>query len=260
MDEALLLTEVILSQEFSDAARKKLFVKLEKYGGLSAASLAAQAGWDAEPTPESKEAAAERYDDGESDDADMAEETDYMSPIPNVDNLTTAKLNVLARQGHNDDFLALSERYGAHLLFAGKLCELGRTIEAVAYAQKHFTDTHEALQLAQQLRERRQIKEAISVAETGLTLHGLKAALGQWLAPIEEAHGRPQQALTAWLAAFEETPSLERYKLIKKLGAKTWGTLQPRVMAALRKHYDLHALIEVLLYEEQWDEVIRANS
>lgn len=257
------LTEVILSQEFSDTARKKLFVKLEKYGGLSAASLAAQASWDAEPTPESKEVADERYDDGEydddeSDDADMAEETDYMSPIPNVDNLTTAKLNVLARQGRTDDFLALSDKHGAHLLHAEKLCELGRTIDAVTYAQKHFTATHEALQLAQQLREQHQIKEAISVAETGLSLHGPKAALGQWLAPIEEAHGRPQQALAAWLAAFEETPSLERYKLIKKLGAKAWGTLQPRVMTALHKHYDLQALVEVLLFEEQWDEVIKA--
>ena len=110
---------------------------------------------------------------------------------------TRAKLNVLERQGRTDDYLALCLRAGEHLRYALKLLELGRPREAVSHALKHLKIADEALTLAQRLRESGQIKEAIRVGERGLRLGERKAALGQWLGPVEEAQGRKKQALEA---------------------------------------------------------------
>ena len=74
---------------------------------------------------------------------------------------------------------------------------------------------------------------------------------------MEEAQGRTQPALAAWLAAFPEEPSLEMYKIIKRLGASRWNKLRPEVMEKLRKSHDKPVLAEVLLSEQEWDEAIK---
>ena len=99
--------------------------------------------------------------------------------------------------------------------------------------------------------------EAIEIGEQGLKRKGSKAGLGEWLGPVEEAQGRTKQALTAWLVAFGENPSLETYKTIKRLAGSDWGSLRLEVMANLRKSYDKQVLAEVLLLEEEWDEAIK---
>ncbi len=90
-----------------------------------------------------------------------------------------------------------------------------------------------------------------------MTLAGPKVQLGEWLGPIEEAQGRTQQALQAWQAAFLEAPSLDHYKILKRLAGAGWAELRPGVMKALRKYYDRRVLAEVLLFEQEWDEAIK---
>jgi uncharacterized Zn finger protein len=90
-----------------------------------------------------------------------------------------------------------------------------------------------------------------------LKLAGPKAHLGEWLGPVEEAQGREEQALHAWLAAFPEHPTLDTYKTLRRLSGSKWSKLQPDVMTTLRKSHDKMALAEVLLFEEQWDEAIQ---
>lgn len=169
--------------------------------------------------------------------------------------LTLAKLNVLERQGRADDYPALCLRAGERLRYALKLLELGRPREAVSHALKHLNSTGEALTLAQRLRESGHIKEAIRVGERGLQLGGRKAALGQWLGPIEETQGRKKQALEAWLAAFREAPSLALWQTIKRLAGSRWSRLKPQAVSSLEKFYDkqplagtqyLHADAEVM--------------
>jgi uncharacterized Zn finger protein len=137
------------------------------------------------------------------------------------------------------------------------LCELDRVSEAVSHGLKHLMVADEALLLAQRLRESGHLDGAIKVGERGLKLAGRKAALGEWLGPVEEAQGRGPQALEAWRAAFSERPSLATYQMIKRLAGARWGRLKSGVMATLEKSYDKQPLAEVLLFEQEWDAAIK---
>ena len=277
------LAEVILSLDLNEEEREdlasdldELHDKLSDYGveGLSVAVAAAEQGWDeAAREKPARRAVEEDEDENEWDDEDEDElenedesefEDDYFdqfgAPWSHDDPeqaLTRAKLNVLARQGRTDDYLALCMKEGEHLRYALKLCELSRVSEAVLYGLKHLMVADEALLLAQRLRESGHLDEAIKVGERGLKLAGRKAALGEWLGPVEEAQGRGRQALEAWRAAFSERPSLATYQTIKRLAGARWGKLKSEVMATLEKFYDKQPLAEVLLFEQEWDAAIK---
>ncbi|MBI3942291.1 MAG: SWIM zinc finger family protein [Chloroflexi bacterium] len=261
------LAEAILSASLTPGERAEVLKKLRKidqrfqeYGddvGFDAAIEAATHGWEGDsaskkrvshPPPSYEEAWDHQEDD---DDFEGVALSDTRG------DLTEAKLNVLQRQGKTEEYLALCKKEGRHLRFVLKLCELGRVMEATNYALDHLSTSAEAFQMARWLRDGTYIPEAIVVGERGLQLWGNKTALGEWLASIEEAQGRTEQALQAWYAVFEETPSLKIYQHLKRLGAAEWQTLQLKLMDILKKHYYKGPLAEVLLHEEQWDAAIK---
>ena len=276
------LAEMILSLDLDEDEREdivsdldELHDKLSDYGveGLSVAVMAAQHGW-GEPPQEGLARRTEADDDEDEDEWDESDEEeddedesapaagdDWYAPAWSHEDptqaLTRAKLNVLERQGRTDEYLALCLRAGAHLRYALKLSELDRLPEAVSHALKHLSVAREALTLAEHLRESGHLDEAIRVGERGLRLGGQKAALGQWLGPVEETQGRNKQALEAWLVAFREAPSLAVWQAIKRLAGPRWNKLKPGVMASLEKFHDKQPLAEVLLYEQEWDAAIR---
>ena len=245
------LAEVILSLDDLDEERREDLVsdldeihgKLSSYGvdGLEIAIAAAQHGWE--------------VDEAQGESAADVPEWGRRASLPVV--LTRAKLNVLERQGRTDEYLALCRATGAHLRYALKLVELSRVAEGVKHALKHLTDAGEALKLAQQLREASQLDDALKVAERGLKLGGDKAALGEWLGPLEEARGRTAQALAAWQAAFCDAPGLEKWRTLKRLAGSRWKKLQPELRAALQKHYNQQPLAEILIEEQEWDAAIK---
>jgi uncharacterized Zn finger protein len=273
------LAEAILSLELSPVERTKLTGRLEKLiryagdygmeGNLDIAVQAAKFGWDdiPEETTPLRRTAYKANEDDEWDDAnedeDWGEEDAYelrdwgWPAVARFADVTEAKLNVLDRQGRTGEYLTLCKKEGRHLRYALKLCDLKQVTDTVKYARKHLTSAEEIRQVAQRLRESRQVAEAIEIGEHGLKLKGPKAGLGEWLGPVEEAQGRTKQALAAWLAAFPEQPSLETYKTIKRLAESGWRRLRPEVMAKLRKSYDKQVLAQVLLLEEEWDEAIK---
>jgi hypothetical protein len=275
------LAEAILSIEWSAQERAQLAQKLKKweralsaYGmeeGLDLAIEAATSGWSdapARPAPtaarpvvardedEDEEWDEDEFEDDEFEDDKADEDSESVWVSDTRADLTEAKLNVLARQDKTDEYLALCKKMGKHLRYAGKMIELGRVLEGTNYALDHLEFADDALTLAQQLRELKKIPEALAIGERGLKLEGYKIALGQWLAPLEETQGRNAQALDAWLAAFEERPSLDIYKRLKQLGANEWNKLESRVMNTLKKSWDKTALAQVLMHEEKWDEAI----
>ena len=232
------LAEAILMLDMSAVEHDKLARQLEKlsaylgdYGiedGLDVAIQAATLGWEeAEPD-------AQVFGD-----------------------LTGPKLNVLKRQGRSDEYLALSKKTGRHLDYALMLCDLERVPEAIAHAERHLAAADEALQVAERLRASGHIAQAISIGERGLKLSGAKVHLGEWLGPIEEAQGRTEQALRAWLAAFPEHPTLPTYETLKRLAGETWRELQPRVMETLRKSHEAMTLAQVIHSEQERDEAIK---
>jgi uncharacterized Zn finger protein len=271
------LAEAILSQTWSEVEREKLVQHLTglqralgDYGmddGLYLALQAANRGWETTPTTLAPRASArvatdeedeEREGDfdkeAEWDEADGEDAGYYGS---DAGDLNDAKLNVLNRQGCVDQYLALCLEAQRHLRYALKLCELDRVAEGVTHAKKYFTTAEEAVELGERLRELKHIPEALAIGERGLKLASPRQRLGEWLGPVEEAQGRPTQALKAWLVAFPESPTLETYKTLKRLAGKGWRALRPKVMAMLKKAYSSQALAEVLLYEEEWDEAIQ---
>jgi uncharacterized Zn finger protein len=274
------IAEAILSLDLSQVERARLTKRLEKLigyagdygmeGNLDIALQAAKFGWDDIPeqkTPLLRRTAYEVYEDDEPDDWDEDEDWDEEESyefrewgwpaVTGPHDLIEARLNVLDRQGRTEEYLALCKKEGRHLRYTLKLCDLKQVAEAVKYAKKKLASAEEIRQVAQRLRESRQVAEAIEVGEHGLKLKGPKAGLGEWLGPVEEAQGRRKQALAAWLAAFPEHPSLETYKTIKRLAESNWRRLRSEVMAKLRKSYDKEVLAEVHLLEEEWDEAIK---
>lgn len=264
------LAEVILSLDLDEDEREDIVSDLDdlhdglsEYGieGLSVALMAARYGWDVVPEQARRGEVEGRDEEWETDNDPAAEEDDWYSPSWAREEparvLVRVKLNVLERQGRTDEYLGLCQREGEHLRYALKLLELGRAPEAVSHALKRLKTAGEALTLAQSLRESGHVAEAVRVGERGLTLGGHKAALGQWLGPVEEAQGRNAQALEAWLAAFRESPSLTGWQTIKRLAGPRWKRIKPEAMASLEKFYDKQPLAEVLIEEQEWDAAIR---
>lgn len=275
-DLSLPLAEAILMLDLSAVERQQLTDRLKKadrhlsdYGVDSALDVALEAlefGWAAPPSQSRPAVKMEdRGDDEEyeSDDYDDEDEVDTYEAVRPIGgsgyqpaDLIEAKLNVLQRQNRVDEYLALCRAADRHLRYALKLCELDRGAKAVEFARTQLTTTSEALQLAQYLRTLNHLAEALAIGEHGLQLNGYKRTLAEWLAPIEEAQGRKPQALEAWLAAFNENPTLETYKTIQQLAGNKWNTLRPDLMAVLHKCYSKLPLAQVLLFEEAWSEAM----
>jgi uncharacterized Zn finger protein len=267
------LAEVILSLNLSAVEREQLAHRLKQHakhlddygidGALDVAFEALDHGWDEAPARMASRRTQPPDEEWDNEDEWEADETDEVYgagwgwPERHIGDLTEAKLNVLERQGRIEEYLDLCQRAGRHLRYALKLADLDRVPEAVEFAKKHLATPDEARGLAEQLRALKHVTEAIVVGERGLKLAGPKAHLGEWLGPIEEAQGREEQALHAWLAAFPEHPALDTYKTLKRVSGSKWSKLQPDVMTTLRKSHDKMTLAEVLLFEEQWDEAIQ---
>lgn len=256
------LAEVILSMELDAEQRadiagdlQELHDRFSDYGvdGLRLAIAAAEQYWD-EGDEKNEEDEADEWD--EEDEGEFGYVPSW-KPASTAQILTRAKLNVLERQGRTDEYLAWCLREDAHLRYALKLCELGQAAEAVAHAMKNLETADDALLLAKHLREADHLDDAIRIGERGLKLDGYKAALGEWLGSIEEAQGRKAQALTAWLAAFHEAPSLDKYQTVKRLAGRRWNNLKPELMQSLQKEWNKQPFVEVLLFEQEWDEAIK---
>jgi len=232
-----ILAEAILSANLNEQERKTLERKLAPiaknladYGiedGLEIAQLALEHGWETHP--------------------------EYVNDF--TTDLDSAKLNVLERQGHTDEFLALCQQTGQHLRYTLKLLQLGRTDEAIQAAYQ-LSDPNHLLEIAKKLHENNRLSDAIRLAENGLAREGQKYHLAVWLAPLEESQGRLESALQAYLVTFAEGPSLETYKNLQRLSGERWEILKPAQMNILLQSGRSETIVAVYLHEQEWDEAI----
>ena len=171
-----------------------------------------------------------------------------------LDQLKKARLNVLARQGDDDAFLRLAEQSDAKR-YTLKLIELGRVDEAVKASEK-LENTSDAFTVAQKLREVGRLNDAIALAERGLEMGGYYLTqLALWLAPLEEAQGRTDMALQAYRIAYEESPSIEIYRQIKRLSGENWLNLRPALVQKVANSNTV--LVDIHLEEKDWDSAIK---
>lgn len=252
-------TEAILSADLGESERDGWTAKLdawtselEDYGFGETFTPALQAlseGWDdpalqrilrgevSEPEPEADEERLGRYVDNQ---------------------LTTARLNVLERQGRHQEYLHLARARGQVARYTVMLVRQGRAAGAADYGLTHLRRTEDALTLAQTLREAGQPERALRVAEHGLGLEGRKAPLASWLADLAAGVGKQDLAIRAATVAFEEEENLASYLRVQELAGEEWPKRREGLLQRARRPrgYSSHGPVDIFLHEELIDDAI----
>ena len=247
-DLGMPMAEAILSLEMDKKSHEALQESIEgmlddlgdtfEESELEVIHAALEYGWDELPDPELE---WEEHD-----------EEDWML----FDELQQARLNVLKRQGREDEFLKLSQKANPHR-YVLELLQLGQVDEAIK-ASANLRYDSEMLSVAQKLREVGRLKEAIALAERGLDLKGNSVyELATWLAPLEESQGRKEMALLAYRAAYDSHPAIELYRHIKRLSSAGWENIRPSLLKKAREVYYSDILVNIHLEEGEWDKAIK---
>ena len=259
-DLSQVFVEAILTAELTEPERDDWAERLTEWDGqfdyymgestFWAAADAAAQGWDDERV---QQAMAGELDEGEFwEDDDVS----WYS-----DDIVTARLAVLEREGRTEEYLNLAAAANQTQAYARMLVQEERIQEAVDYASERFSTPEAALELAKTLRAHDETQAALRVAKHGLTLDGYrKDTLAAWLRDRAASAGDRELALEAALTAFETSPSLNAYEAVKELADDDWETIKTDLLEFLRmgKPGDIAATraVEVFLHEGQYDDAI----
>jgi uncharacterized Zn finger protein len=177
-----------------------------------------------------------------------------------AEEVTTARLNVLDRQGRVEDFLRLAEDADLTARRATMLVRVGRVQEAVAEALARLTRADDALAVAQALREHGEAERAPTLGEHGLTLEGAKGGLAVWTRDLAESLGETDRALTAAVAAVQEAPDLDAYLAVRRLAEADWPERREGVLTRLRRSRSFYPAgeVEIFLHEGLTGDAIAA--
>jgi uncharacterized Zn finger protein len=183
-------------------------------------------------------------------------------------------LRVLAASDRTEEYLRLSKAARAHATHASMLVKLNRPQEAMDYAARYFKAPSEAHELAKALREAGDDARALDIAEAGLALVGAaeseeprafgalgargQFALAHWLRDYAGAMGKTKLALTAAVAAFTETCSLEEFRAAEKWAGKSWSRVRRELLARLGAARYARDRTEIYLQEGLIDEAVRS--
>jgi len=262
-DLAAAWTEAVLSVDLTQQERQSWAKQLESwqeelddYGiddGFAMASTAALQGWD-DPDlvrvlqgtiPEKGAWDDETWDD---------EAREY------ADDLTKARLNVLERRGHWQEYLYLAQAEDQVQAYATMLVRLGRIQEAVTYGLTNLRTTEVALALAKALFEHNEQEHGLHIAEHGLTLESFKAPLAKWLRDQAVAMGKKELALTSAEIAFREEVSLDNYLHVTQTAGEQWPQLRVVLLdyARHKKSSYPQGQVDVFLHEGLIDDAIAA--
>lgn len=247
LDDAL--TEAILSAELtaseSQQWQKELKIwqkEVDDYGVDSfEMSLTALAqGWDYPPLREVLQ-------------GNMTELGAWEDEAPDfADDLARIRLIILERQDRHQEYLYLAEAEGQIDRYLQMLAKLGRTDEAITQAQQQMSSADEALVLAQTLRERGELEQALNIATQGLSLGGNHLyQLAVWTSELAEGIN-PEVALETRSTAFQIHPSLPDYLKLQELAGDQWQPLRQELLTKLRGLSDtIHAETKVAIFLQE---------
>lgn len=265
--------EAVLSADLNSRERQTWVGKLTKwqrgledYGvdaPFAAAIMGADEGWDYPPLQAilqgaSAGAALPDIEEDEEGDYDEDDDLGYAS-----DELTIARLNVLERRGHYQEYLNLAAAMGQVMHYTTMLVRLDRAREAMEYGLGHLATAEDALALAKVLREREDFEGALKIAEHGLTLrtqYGPPAALATWLRDLAAGMGQTELALKAALVAFNAELSLASYLRVEELAGESWPERRGGLLEELRRvrSYYPQGPVDIFLHEGLIDDAIAA--
>lgn len=261
--------EAILCAEFQTGEEVDLQINLEAWQDslnssfdLSAAAL--RQGWD--------DAALQAVLRGESTDVWEDNRPDY------ADQLAQVRLQILERQGRQEEYLNLAAAEGQISEYLTMLTHLGRITEVMA-AQSQITSGEQAFKVAKVLREKGCVSEALEIAQYGLalpesnrrqsdwatinqyeTLSFRRYELADWTSDLAEGLGEGRAALAARIEAFTAQPSFRDYQKVQYLAGESWSTVKAELLDYLR-HVDAswrvqEAKIDIFLDEGLIEEAI----
>jgi uncharacterized Zn finger protein len=261
-----LWTEAILSADLTSAERREWDARLAgwqedaaEYDGrsaLDAAREAARQGWD--------DRALVRILQGEITGKPVGEGAPRHAAA-----LAVARLNVLERQGRHQEYLYLAEAEGQTERYLAKLVQVGRIQDAVEQGLRYLTTADQCLALAQALRQRGAIEEALRIAEHGLeqpppaspyAVDGLRAPLARWLRDEARALGETERALKAGQILLQDEPGLADYQVMEALAGERWPAVREELLAQLRRRTSFYVKpqIDIFLHEKCIDDAIAA--
>jgi hypothetical protein len=112
--------------------------------------------------------------------------------------------------------------------------------------------------LARALLEHGATREALRIAEHGLSLEGERLSLARWLRAAAAAAGEPERAVQAGLVAVRGYPSLDEYQAVRALAEERWPALRDELLADLRRAAARFpgAVGEILLHEGRIEDAI----
>lgn len=250
-------TDAILSDELAEEQKTDLQVMLSEwqdtFGSLEMSQAALQQGWDYPPL--------QRVLQG-----DITEQGAWEGEAPDyADDLALIRLQILDRQGRDQEYLYLAEAEGQTVQQLDKLVELGEIDAVMNVADEMITTPDEAFAIAQTLREEGWERQALAIAQAGLSIptsyQTSSFKFATWTGELAESLGEPQIALEARTIAFKAQPSFEDYQRLKILAGDAWSTLQPELIEMLRQGDQWRigtAKVDIFLHEGLIEDAIRS--
>lgn len=263
--------EAILCAEFQPGEEVDLQINLEAWqdsldGSFDLSAAALRQGWD--------DATLQAVLRGESTDVWEDNRPDY------ADQLAQVRLQILERQGRQEEYLNLAAAEGQIPEYLTMLTRLGRIAEVMA-AQSQLTSSEQAFVVAKALREQGFVSEALEIAQQGLTLSeshrpksywttinqyetlGLRRyELAVWTSDLAEGLGNGRAALSARIEAFTAEPSFKDYQKVQHLAGESWSTVKADLLDQLRQRNVSwkiqEAKIDIFLDEGLIDDAIAA--
>jgi uncharacterized Zn finger protein len=251
-------TEAILSADLSPAEAIDLQVMLEEWhhalGGDFSMSLAAlEQGW----TDPGLQRALQGQDDSAPDFFKDSFANDFFAQ-----DLALIRLQILDRQGRQQEYLNLAHAAGLQVQYLTRLVEVGKIEEAMTTARSHMATAEEAFALAKTLRENNYLSEALAIAQAGLPLPGdCRYPLASWTSELAEGCGDRAIALEASILAFKLRPSFSDYQRAALFAATDWDSIQPDLLTALRQFQEWGgqaAKVDIFLHEGLLEDAIQA--
>ena len=252
-------TEAILSVELAPAEKTELQAKLEAWqdqlDGTFAMSLEVlRQGWDYPPLRQVLQGQVTQAGAWDGEPPDYADE------------LALIRLNILDRQGRQQEYLHLAEAEGQMTQYLTMLARLGQVDAAMKAAETQMHSQSEAFALAQALREQGALAQALEIARRGLKLAGqdyFQHKLALWTSELAEGLGDRPAALDARVTAFKANPSFGDYQKIQELAGDTWNSVRTDLLEHLHKHQAWggeQARVDIFLHEGLIDSAIKAVS
>lgn len=238
---AVLLAEVLLTAELSPEERKEWQKRIgyweDTISAMEIAATAVDDGWEYPPLVAAMQ-------------GNITQEGAWEGEAPwFADELTLARLRILARQERYQEYIHLAEAEGQTNLYINMLANIGEVETAVSDAKKYMVYPDHILHLAQILDAGGETEAALGIAAHGLTLEDAnKTALARWLRGQAEGV-RDDLALRAARAAFVSSMELDDYKAVARLAGVQWAEIKPQLLENLSQSQSITGKIDVYLYE-----------